>query len=273
MSDHVNVVVYGSSGRMGQAVVRAILESDKARLACALVRPGSGLADEPLDRVFGALPRDVDFSTSLDPDVPCDVLVDFSGPHAFDAALALAVQRRAAFVSGTTGLRDEQLSALDRAAQAIPVLWAANFSLGVATLLRAARRIGTALPDWDCEILEMHHGRKHDAPSGTALALGQAVAEGRGTTLPERAVFARIDRTGPRQPGEIGFAVLRGGDVAGEHTVMFCTIGERIEITHRAASRDIFARGALAAAVWIAHRAPRRYAIDEVLSAETSNSS
>jgi len=266
MSDLVDVVVYGSSGRMGQAVVRAILESDKARLACALVRPGSGLADEPLDRVFGALPRNVDFSTALEPDMPCDVLVDFSGPHAFDAALALAVQRRAAFVSGTTGLRDEQRHALERAAQTIPVLWAANFSLGVAMLLRAARRTGAALPDWDCEILEMHHARKQDAPSGTALELGQAVAESRGTTLPERAVFARIDKTGPRQPGEIGFAVLRGGDVAGEHTVLFSTEGERLEITHRAASRDIFARGALAAALWIARREPRLYSIDEVLA-------
>ena len=117
MSELVDVVVWGSAGRMGQAVVRAILGSKKARLACALVRPGSGLADEPLDRVFGSLPRDVDFSTSLDPDTPCDVLVDFSGPVVFDAALALATERRIAFVSGTTGLRDEQRQAMERAAQ------------------------------------------------------------------------------------------------------------------------------------------------------------
>src|SRR6516225_6673120 len=145
MSDLVNVVVYGSAGRMGQAVARAILESTTARLSCALVRPGSGLADEPLDRVFGTLERDVDFSTSLDPDVPCDVLVDFSGPVAFDAALALAVERRAAFVSGTTGLRDPQFAALQNAAHTIPILWASNFSLGVAMLARAARRVAEAL--------------------------------------------------------------------------------------------------------------------------------
>ena len=119
MSDLVDVVVYGSAGRMGQAVVRAILESTQARLACALVRPGSGLADEPLDRVFGTLKRLVDFSTSLDPDVDCNVLVDFSGPVSFDAALALALQRRIAFVSGTTGLRDEQRAAFERAAQVL----------------------------------------------------------------------------------------------------------------------------------------------------------
>ena len=164
MSDLVNIVVYGSAGRMGQAIARAILESTQARLSCALVRPGSGLADEPLDRVFGALKRDVDFSTSLDPDMPCDVLVDFSGPVAFDAALALAVERRSGFVSGTTGLREEQFASMHNAARTIPVLWAANFSLGAAMLLRAARRVAAALPDWDCDIVEFHHNRKTDAP-------------------------------------------------------------------------------------------------------------
>ncbi len=180
MRDLVNVVVYGSAGRMGQAVIRSVLQSTEARLACALVRPGSGLADEPLDRVFGSLPRDVDFSPSLDPDVACDVLVDFSGPVAFDAALALALERRAAFVSGTTGLHDAQRASMHNAAQTIPVLWAANFSLGIAMLVRAARRVAEALPDWDCEIVEMHHRRKQDAPSGTAITLGEAVADARG---------------------------------------------------------------------------------------------
>ncbi|MGH8040629.1 MAG: 4-hydroxy-tetrahydrodipicolinate reductase [Rudaea sp.] len=270
MSDPVNIVVHGSAGRMGQAIVRCVLESVQARLACALVKPGSGLADEPLDRVFGALPRNVDFSTSLDPDTPCDVLVDFSGAHAFDAALALALQRRAAFVSGSTGLRDEQLAALDRAAQVIPVLWTANFSLGVAMLLRAVRRVAAALPDWDCEILEMHHARKQDAPSGTALALGAAVAEARATSLDAEAVYARHGQPGPRRSGEIGFAALRGGDVAGEHSVVFATTGERLELVHRAGNRDIFARGALAAAVWIAHREPGRYSLDQVLATDVA---
>jgi 4-hydroxy-tetrahydrodipicolinate reductase len=266
MSELVDVVVYGSAGRMGQAVIRAILDSTQARLSCALVRPGSGLADEPLDRVFGTLKRVVDFSTALDPDVPCNVLVDFGGPNSFDAALALAVERRAAFVSGTTGLREEHRTAMQNAARVIPVLWSANFSLGVAMLLRAARRAAATLPDWDCEILEIHHARKHDAPSGTALVLGQAVAEGRQVAFAEHAVFARIDQTGPRKPGDIGFASLRGGDVVGEHTVIFATESERLEFTHRAGNRDIFARGALAAAVWIARREPGVYAFDQVLA-------
>jgi 4-hydroxy-tetrahydrodipicolinate reductase len=269
MSDLVDVVVYGSAGRMGQAVIRAILDSKRARLASALVRPSSGLADEPLDRVFGALKRDVDFSTSLDPDVECNVIVDFSGPVSFDAALAIALERRVAFVSGTTGLREEQHVALDRASQSIPVLWSANFSLGVAMMLRAARRVAAALPDWDCDIVEIHHSRKKDAPSGTALTLGQAIAEGRNQMLANHAVFARHGQVGPRQNDEIGFASLRGGDIVGEHTAIFATEGERLEITHRATSRDIFARGALAAAIWIARREPGMYTFDQVLAPST----
>jgi 4-hydroxy-tetrahydrodipicolinate reductase len=269
MPDLVNIVVYGSAGRMGQAVIRSILESDAARLSCALVRPGSGLAEEPLERVFGRLERTIDFPTSLDPDTPCDVLVDFSGPVAFDAALALAVQRRCAFVSGTTGLRDEQQAALANAATAIPVLWAANFSLGIAMLLRCARRVAAALPDWDCEIVELHHGRKVDAPSGTALTIGEAVAEARGQALADTARYGRNGQVGARTPGEIGFAALRAGDVVGEHTIVFATEGERLELTHRAGSRDSFARGALAAAIWIAGREPGMYTFDEVLAPST----
>lgn len=266
MTDPVNVVVHGSAGRMGQAVIRNVLESSKARLSCALVRPGSGLADEPLDRVFGTLPRNVDFSTSLDPDVPCDVLVDFSGPVAFDGALALALERRVAFVSGSTGLRDVQYAQLDQASNSIPVLWAANFSLGMAMLLRCARRVAEVLPDWDCEILDIHHARKRDAPSGTALAIGRAVAEGRAQDFDKNSVFERHGDVGPREAGTIGFAALRGGDIVGEHTVMFACEGERIELTHRATSRDIFARGALAAAVWLARQRPGMYTLDQVLA-------
>jgi len=266
MNNPVNVVVYGSAGRMGQAIIRAVLASTDARLSCALVRPGSGLADEPLDRVFGALKRNVDFSTSLDPDMPCDVLIDFSGAHAFDAALALALERRTAFVSGTTGLRDEQRAAMQHAARTIPVLWSANFSLGVAMFLRCARRIAAALPDWDCDVMEIHHSRKHDAPSGTALAVGEAIAEARKINLADNAVFARVGHIGARKPGEIGFASLRGGDIVGEHTVVFATDGERIEITHRAGDRDIFARGALVAAIWLARREPGMYTFDQVLT-------
>lgn len=262
----IRIVVYGAGGRMGQAVIRAILESDRAILTSALVRPASGLADQPLSRVYGEDAPDVDFANAFDPDVDAEVLVDFSGVHAFDAALALAIERKLAFVSGTTGLSDEQFDALNRAAKSIPVLWASNFSLGVAMLARLVRRTAEVLPEWDCEILEMHHGLKRDAPSGTALTLGYAAAEGREVALAEHARYARHGQIGTRPSGEIGFATLRGGDVVGEHTAIFAGRGERIELIHRATDRDIFARGALAAAVWLAHREPRRYRFDEALA-------
>lgn len=266
MNNPVNIVVHGSAGRMGQAVIRGVLESDKACLACALVRPGSGLADEPLDRVFGALSRNVDFSTALDPEIACDVLVDFSGPVAFDGALAMALERRGAFVSGSTGLHPEQHTAMQQAARTIPILWAANFSLGVAMLQRCVRRVAETFPDWDCEIIEMHHSRKRDAPSGTALALGEAVAEGRKQSLAEQAVYVRHGQPGPRRAGEIGFASLRGGDVVGDHTVIFATGGERLELSHRAGDRNIFASGAVTAAIWLAGRDPGIYTLDQVLA-------
>ena len=133
-------------------------------------------------------------------------------------------------------------------------------------LVRLARRTAEALPDWDCEIIELHHNRKQDAPSGTAMTLGGAVAEGRKIALDEHARYERYGQVGARSPGEIGFAAVRAGDIAGEHTVLFATEGERIELTHRATNRDIFARGALAAAIWLARRPPGRYSVDDVLA-------
>ena len=253
---------------MGQALIRCILQSERASLAAALVRADSALVGAPLSR-FGIVDApDVGFLGALNGDIAADVLVDFSGAHAFDAALALAIERRVGFLSGTTGLTEEQFASLRRAAQSIPVLWASNFSLGVAMLQCLARRAAAALPDWDCEIVELHHNRKQDAPSGTALTLGAAVAEGRQIALEEHARYERHGQVGTRAVGEIGFAALRGGDVAGEHTLLFISTGERIELTHRASSRDIFARGALTAALWLAGRAPGLYNIDQVLASE-----
>jgi 4-hydroxy-tetrahydrodipicolinate reductase len=265
-NEPARIVVYGAGGRMGQAIIRCVLESDAASLACAMVRPSSGLAEEPLSVVYGASAPDEDFSNSLDPEIVADVLVDFSGVNAFDGALALALERKLGFVSGTTGLHEHQRAALEQAAKSIPVLWASNFSLGVAMLERMARRVASALPGWDCEIIEMHHQRKQDAPSGTAITLGHAVAEGHGVLLADHARYERHGHIGPRPPGEIGFATLRGGDVVGEHTLIFASEGERLELTHRAGSRDIFARGALAAAIWVARREPGLYTFDQVLA-------
>jgi 4-hydroxy-tetrahydrodipicolinate reductase len=265
-SRRARIVVHGATGRMGQAIIRSILGSSRSELACALVRPTSDHVDEPISDEFGMRAPDVDFVSALDPDVVADVLVDFSGVQAFDSALAMAHEHRLAFVSGTTGLSDDQHAALEHAAKTIPVLWASNFSLGVAMLERLARRTAAALADWDCDIVEMHHRRKRDAPSGTALTLGHAVAEGHGVALDDHARYIRHGQTGERPPGEIGFAAVRAGDVVGEHTVIFATDGERLELVHRATSRDIFARGALAAAIWIVGRDPGLYTFDQVLA-------
>jgi 4-hydroxy-tetrahydrodipicolinate reductase len=174
-----------------------------------------------------------------------DVAIDFSLPEGFDAILALCVERGAAFVSGTTGLDAAQRAALDTAALGIPVIWASNFSLGVAVLHDLVERAAAALPGWDCDIIELHHTRKLDAPSGTALTLGAVAGEGGAT---------------PR------YASLRAGDVVGEHTVQFATSGERIELVHRATSRDIFAKGALHAAARISGREAGHYRLRDLLT-------
>lgn len=261
----IQIALHGASGRMGQAILRAAVAQQDVAVSAALVRPGSTLIDLPLRQLFGDAAGDLEFRAALDPDVPVDALVDFSGPQAFDAALALALERRVAFVSGTTGLSSHQHDELRHASAAIPVLWASNFSLGVALMRRFSRIAAKVLPDWDCEIVEMHHRRKADAPSGTALTLGEAVAEGRGIALDAVAAHGRCGQTGARPAGQIGFHALRGGDVVGEHTVIFANDDERVEFTHRAANRDIFARGALLAASWLAVAKPGRYDMDDVL--------
>lgn len=195
-----------------------------------------------------------------------DVVIDFSSPSASAAHAALAARHGRALVVGTTGLDPAQEAALRAAAAAVPVVWAANMSLGV-TLLGAlvtsvAARLG---PEYDIEIVEMHHRAKVDAPSGTALALGQAAAAGRGVDLGAVAQRVRDGHTGARRPGDIGFATLRGGDVVGDHMVIFAGPGERLEIGHRASNRQIFARGAVRAALWAAGRAPGLYDMKNVL--------
>lgn len=264
-SAKVRIGLHGASGRMGRAIIDACGSTDHGiAVAAALVRPGSALEGNPLPApVANGVP--LDYTAALDPEAGVSVLVDFSHADAFEAAVALAVAHGLALVSGTTGLDARQQRLLDEAAQRIPVLWAANFSLGVALLEHLAEFAAAKLgPGFDAEIMEVHHARKRDAPSGTALALGRAVAAGRGQTLDDLARYERHGQTGLRQDGEIGFAVLRGGDVVGEHTVMFAGRGERIELTHRATSRDVFALGSLRAAHWLAGRPPGRYRLAEI---------
>ncbi|TMJ11968.1 MAG: 4-hydroxy-tetrahydrodipicolinate reductase [Alphaproteobacteria bacterium] len=195
-----------------------------------------------------------------------DVYVDFSAPAALDANLEAAVAAGRPILIGTTGLTPDHHRLIDEAMAHVAVLQAANTSLGVNLLAHLVREAAAKLgPDWDVEIVEMHHRMKGDAPSGTALLLGQAAAEGRGGSLDALAVRGRDGITGPRIHGSIGFAALRGGSVAGDHQVILATEGERIELGHRAESRAIFARGAIRAALWLAGKPAGRYAMADVL--------
>lgn len=256
MSTPLRIGIHGAAGRMGQALMHAGAQQEGVELTAALVHTqpvadGSQLAGSEL------------FSTKLPDSAILDVLVDFSTAAAFDDALTMAIEHKCAFISGTTGLDDTQREALSAAAGQIPVLWAANFSLGIAVLRRVVAEAARALPGWDCEILEAHHRFKRDAPSGTALVLGQDVASARGQ--PPRHAQPSADRSGERGRDEIGYSVIRGGDMAGEHQVLLLGDGERIELSHRAADRMIFARGALHAARWLIDQRPGLYTLDDSL--------
>lgn len=228
---------------MGRAVARLAAERDDLMVVASVARSPFG---DSVGEGDSASPRPPTFlpAASLAEAPKFDVAIDFSLPEGFDAILALCASRGAAFVSGTTGLDPRQRDAMDRAAARIPVLWASNFSLGIAILDALVERAAAALPGWDCDIVEQHHTRKRDAPSGTALSLGAAAERG------------------GAQPR---YASLRAGDIVGEHTVQFAAAGERIELIHRATDRDIFARGALHAAARLAGRPLGRYRLRDLL--------
>lgn len=240
---NARLLVLGSAGRMG----RAVLEAAPSRNQLAVV---------------AAVDRGDDVIAGID---ACDVYIDFSSPEATREAARAAAPRRKAAVIGTTGLSAVDDKAVAELAGVAPVVVAANFSLGVNLVLGLARQAAAALRDWDAEIVETHHGKKRDAPSGTALAVARAIAAGRGVDYDAVKCHARDGNIGPRPPGEIGVATLRGGDVVGEHVAYFFGDGERIEIAHRATSRSIFAVGALVAAEWVVGKPPGRYSMLDVL--------
>jgi 4-hydroxy-tetrahydrodipicolinate reductase len=262
----VRLAVHGASGRMGIEVLRAARVRSDCTVAATLVRAASGWVGEPLSLAIGADAPDLDFIAALDPDTAVDAIIDFSTPDALATPLAIALERRIALVCGTTGLSIEQMDELKDAAGRIPILWSANFSLGVALLKRMAAMAAAQLgPDFDAEILEVHHRHKKDAPSGTALALGRAIADARRQAFDDVARYTREGIGESRSRNEIGFAVMRAADVVGEHTVMFASEGERLELTHRANSRSIFASGAVRSAVWLARQRAGWYDITDVL--------
>lgn len=259
MAEPRRALVVGACGRMGERVREALREHEGLALGAALEAPGHPAVGSEIEGV-----RVVDDARAALADA--DVVIDFSVPAATLAHLAAAADAGVAYVTGTTGFDEAGKRAIAAAAERTPVVHAANFSLAVNVLgwltREAARLLGE---DYDAEIVELHHGRKRDAPSGTALFLGEKLAEGREQRLSEHQVLERAGEVGARTPGEIGIQALRGGDNAGEHTVLFLGRGERIELVHRSHTRDHFARGAVRAAAWLVGRPPGLYPIDEVL--------
>ena len=253
----------GPSGRMGRAIIDSMPGRADVRLAAAVDRPDApGVGAPVAGTTSGVLA-----TSALEPAFEAsDVYIDFTTPMATRHAAELAVAHRRAAVIGTTGLSTGDLDAIGALAQVAPVVVAANFSLGVNLLLGLARQAARALgPDWDAEVVETHHHHKRDAPSGTALAIARAIADGRGVDYDRVKRHTRDGDVGPRPPGEIGVSSVRGGDVVGEHTATFFGIGERVELAHRATSRSIFAVGALRAAAWVVGQPPGRYDMLDVL--------
>lgn len=263
----MNAVVPGVSGRMGRMLARALDKAEGLRLAAATERPGHDWIGRDLGACLGGAPRGL--IVTDDPVAAfaqAEAVLDFTSPAALPLHAELAAQARAVHVVGTTGLGAAELAALSAAARHAAVIRAGNMSLGVNLLVSLVRRVAAALgPDFDVEIVEMHHRHKVDAPSGTALMLGAAAAEGRGVRLDAVADRGRDGETGARRRGHIGFAALRGGDVVGEHEAIFAGEGERVVLRHVATDRMLFARGALRAALWGRGRKPGEYDMEDVL--------
>jgi len=259
--------VIGCGGRMGRMLVADIVASEGCDLAGGAAKPGSAAIGRDLGEMAG-LDR-IGIAVTGDARQvlrDSDVAIDFTTPAATAAHAALAAELGRALVVGTTGLSGEQESAIRRAAERVPVVWAANTSLGINLLFGLVEQVAARLgPEWDIEIVEMHHRGKVDAPSGTALALGRAAAAARGAGFDEVAQRGRDGITGPRKSGAIGFAALRGGDNIGEHHVLFAGLGESLELAHRATNRAIYAKGAVRAALWLVGRPPGLYGMKDVL--------
>ena len=254
---------------MGQALVRVAGELPTVRITGAVASAGSISLGRDAGVLAGMEPLGLEVTSDLPTALAAaDVAIDFSQPHATRANIAACRAARKPLLIGTTGFAAEVSEAeLDAAARDIPLLAAANTSLGVALLTELVRRAARTLPpEFDIEIIEAHHRMKRDAPSGTALALARSAGEGRGLAPAEAVAGTATARVGPRRQGEIGFAVVRGGDIVGEHTVLFAGSGEELRLSHRAGDRAIFARGALRAALWLLRQPPGRYGMSDIVN-------
>lgn len=267
MIDTPGIVITGGSGRMGQALVRAVLASDKCHLVGVLERTGHDWVGQDVGSAMGGQP--VGVTVTQDPIevfAKAQAVIDFTAPAATVQFAELAAQARAVHVIGTTGLSDDDLRAINAAARHAVIVRAGNMSLGVNLLVKLTQQVAAALDeDFDIEVIEAHHSKKVDAPSGTALMLGEAAAAGRGVMLADVRDSGRDGMTGARQRGDIGFSAIRGGDIVGEHDVLFAAAGERIVLRHIATDRSIFVRGALRAALWGQDKRPGEYDMFDVL--------
>ena len=266
----MKLAIAGAAGRMGRVLTRIVNETPGAEVAGGIAPKGSPHVGADMGVLAGVGALDVTITDDpLALFTHIDGIIDFTVPEATIALAELSAQARIVHVIGTTGIGEDGEAKIRAAARHARIIKSGNMSLGVNLLAVMVRKVAAALgEDFDIEVLEMHHRHKIDAPSGTALLLGQAAADGRGIDLKSRSVRSRDGHTGARTQGDIGFATLRGGSVVGDHTVMFAGAAERIELTHKAESRDIFARGAVKAALWGMDRKPGLYSMTDVLGLE-----
>ncbi len=267
MDELPGVVITGVSGRMGQMLVTALNDSAVLRLIGAVERSGHDWVGRDLGEAMGGAANGVVVTDDpLEAFAEAQAVIDFTTPEATVAHAAIAAQARTVHVIGTTGLSDDDLAKIKAAARHATIVRAGNMSLGVNLLVQLTRQVAAALDeDFDIEVVEAHHRHKVDAPSGTALMLGEAAAEGRGVSLRAVEDRGRDGITGARKRGHIGFSAIRGGDIVGEHDVIFAADGERVVLRHLATDRNIFARGALKAALWGQGRGPGEYDMLDVL--------
>lgn len=263
----MKIGIAGCTGRMGRTLIKALAEADGVFLSAGSIRPGQALPGREF-WIASGIARDVNMVMSAAALFACsDVVIDFTSPASTGELARQAALCGKPLVSGTTGMEAAEHEELRRCAERAPILWSANTSIGVtlvaALVQEAARKLDVS---FDIEIVEMHHRNKVDAPSGTALALGRAAAKGRDAEFGKIARLSREGQTGVRPHGQIGFAALRGGDVIGDHTVIFAGEGERIEITHKSSSRAIYALGAIRAACWLATQKPGLYSMQNVVN-------
>ncbi|MEJ2765482.1 4-hydroxy-tetrahydrodipicolinate reductase [Photobacterium sp. MCCC 1A19761] len=267
----VRIAIAGAAGRMGRQLLKATHLSEQATLGAATERSGSSLVGVDAGELAGVGPVSVtivdDLAAAKD---DFDVLIDFTAPVATLANLEFCRQHGKKIVIGTTGFSDEERQQIDEAAKQVPVVMAPNYSVGVNLVFKLLEKAAKVMGDYcDIEVIEAHHRYKVDAPSGTAIGMGEAIAGAMGNKLSDVAVYAREGITGERSRDEIGFATIRAGDIVGEHTAMFADIGERVEITHKATDRMTFANGAVRAAAWLNDKQPGFYTMQDVLGLDT----